>query len=203
MAKGISDQSLRPKNSAEISIDSMIGAPLVAASRANAEMMLGQTNFVLRNCFVKKEGLNKYDPIMIEMSLTKAIPNHDKLPSDSDYLSQQTIRFQVPLFCLIPMNSLAIDKITVDFDMEITSSTSYQIPKEEMEKTGNRVMQNQAQLNGKIKSDTNEKGQYTRDSTSKLKVHVNASPLPLSLGLLTLLDLYSKNINPSQTEKNE
>lgn len=199
----LKNQDLKPQTNSELSIDSLISSPLVAASKANAEMMLGQTQFILRNCFNKKEGKkNSYDPVMIRMSLTRSVVDMNKLPSDKDYVTLQKINFEVPLFCLIPINSLAIDKITVDFDMEVTSTSSWKITDDDTDKTGQRVLQKQAQINGRIKGET-KKGdsQYTKDSSNKLKVHINASPLPLPLGMLTILDLYSKNINPSKKQK--
>jgi|TARA_B110000114_G_scaffold152392_1_gene164092 hypothetical protein len=195
------NQNLKPQTNSELSIDSLISSPLVAASKANAEMMLGQTQFILNTCFTKKEGeTNNYDPIMIQMSLSQSIIDSNKLPSDEDYMTIKKINFEVPLFCLIPINSLAIDKITVDFVMEVTSTSSWKLTDEDLDKTGKRVNKKQAQLNGKIKGGSNGNSQYSKDSSSKLTVHINASPLPLPMGMLTILDLYSKNINPSQKQ---
>jgi|TARA_B110000902_G_scaffold228848_1_gene269244 hypothetical protein len=195
------NQNLKPQTNSELSIDSLISSPLVAASKANAEMMLGQTQFILNTCFTKKEGeTNSYDPIMIQMSLSQSIIDSNKLPSDEDYMTIKKINFEVPLFCLIPINSLAIDKITVDFVMEVTSTSSWKLTDEDLDKTGKRVNKKQAQLNGKIKGGSNGNSQYSKDSSSKLTVHINASPLPLPMGMLTILDLYSKNINPSQKQ---
>ncbi len=200
MADKFINQRLAPQSNSEISIEAMISSPLVAASKANAEMMLGQSNFYLRNCFAKNDD-NGYDPIMVKMSLTRSVIDNNKLPSDDDYITIEKMNFEVPLFCLIPINSLAIDKITVDFEMEITSTTSWTITEEDIENTGSRVLNKQAQLNGKISSDSKGKSQYSRDTGNKLKVHINASPLPLPLGVLSILELYSKNINPVSTPK--
>ena len=195
------NQNLKPQTNSELSIDSLISSPLVAASKANAEMMLGQTQFILNTCFTKKEGeTNNYDPIMIQMSLSQSIIDSNKLPSDENYMTIKKINFEVPLFCLIPINSLAIDKITIDFVMEVTSTSSWKLTDEDLDKTGKRVNKKQAQLNGKIKGGSNGNSQYSKDSSSKLTVHINASPLPLPMGMLTILDLYSKNINPSQKQ---
>jgi hypothetical protein len=200
MADKFKNQELTPQSNSEISIEGMISAPLVAASKANAEMMLGQYNFFIRNCFAKNDN-GGYDPIMVKMSLKRSVIDNNKLPSDVDYITIQTMNFEVPVFCLIPINSLAIDKITIDFQMEITSTASWTLSEEDYENTGNRVSKKQAQLNGKISGDSKEKSQYSRDSSSKLKVHINASPLPLPLGILSILELYSKNINPVSTPK--
>ena len=58
-----------------------------------------------------------------------------------------------------------------------------------------------AQLNGKISSKRDEgcnpgQGQYKSQSSSRLTVNINAGPLPLPVGVLTILDLYSKAIQP-------
>ncbi len=202
MADNIHNQDLKPQAKSELSLDSMISAPLVAASKANAEMMLGQTNFVLRNCFVKSNTeTNSYDPIMIQMSLTQNVFDNNKLPTDEGYMSIKKINFEIPLLCLIPINSLAIDKVTVDFDMEITSSTTWEVTDDDTKKNGKRVLSKQARLNGKISNSSKPNNQYTKESSSKLKVHINASPLPLPLGILSILELYSKNIHPSTNQK--
>ncbi len=194
MLDNINNQNLKPKTNSEISIDAMISSPLVAASKANTEMMLGQTNFYLRNCF-KRNDDNSYDPVMIRMSSKRQVIDNNKLPSDPDYITIKRMEFEVPLFCLIPINSLAVDNITVDFDMEITSTSSWTVTDKDRG-AKKRVIKKQAQLNGKISGESKQDSQYQRKSSSKLKVHINASPLPLPLGMLTILELYSKNINP-------
>jgi len=206
------NQDFVPQSNSEVSIEAMISAPLVAASKANAEMVLGQTNFLLRNCFAKVEitpakgsvpAQYKYDPIMIQMSLARSVIDNNKLPSDDGYMKIESMDFTIPLLCLIPINSLAVDNVTVDFNMEITSISTWEFTPED-QKTGDRVLQKQAQLNGKITSDpkeTSANNQYKKQSSSRLKVHINASPLPLPLGVLAILDLYSKNTVPVPTKK--
>ena len=50
----------------EIDVESIITAPLVAASKANVVMATGQQRFILDYCFaVNKDGT--HEPIMIEM----------------------------------------------------------------------------------------------------------------------------------------
>jgi hypothetical protein len=98
----------------------------------------------------------------------------------------------------VPLNSLAIDKVNVDFDMEITSMTSYAYDKDDVDPLRKgQVVEKRAQLNGKISNKQDENtGQYKSQTTSRLVVNINASPLPLPVGVLTILDLYSKSIHP-------
>lgn len=192
------NQILKPSVNSELSIDALISAPLIAASRANAEMVLGQTSFLLRNCFTKNDQ-NKYEPIMISMTMTKSFINTDKAPTDPEYFKLEKITFQVPLLSIIPLNSLAIDKINLGFEMEITSSSNW-IYTDEDKKTANRVLEKKTQLNGKLSSDSSHQTkndiQYKKSNASKLKVEITAGSLPLPLGVLSILEFYTKNINP-------
>ena len=117
--------TFKPQFGAELNIESIIGAPLVAASKANVMMLTGQAQFLLDYCFTKEEGSNLRQPLMIEMVLSQPVVDHTKQPTDPGYISINKMAFQVPLLCLLPLNSLAIDKINVDFDLEITSVGSY------------------------------------------------------------------------------
>ncbi|MBO3696818.1 DUF2589 domain-containing protein [Roseivirga sp. E12] len=190
------NQSFKPSFGKELNIESIISAPLVAASKANVMMVTGQTRFLLEYCFTKEDG-KTYEPVMIEMSMVRGVIDDSKKPTDPGYIQKAQLTFNIPLLCLVPLNSLAIDKVTVDFDMEITSVTS----KESTKKVGeNNIMDKKAQLNGKISGGPSGDKNNTQ-STSKLKVGINAGPLPLPVGVLAILDLYTKNIQPLPEEK--
>ncbi|OEK01338.1 hypothetical protein BFP97_07340 [Roseivirga sp. 4D4] len=190
------NQSFKPSFGKELNIESIISAPLVAASKANVMMVTGQTRFLLEYCFSKEDGTT-YEPVMIEMSMVRGVIDDSKKPTDPDYIKKAQLTFNIPLLCLVPLNSLAIDKVTVDFDMEITSVTS----KESTKKVGeNNIMDKKAQLNGKISGGPSSDKASTQ-SSSKLKVGINAGPLPLPVGVLAILDLYTKNIQPLPEEK--
>jgi hypothetical protein len=185
----------KPSFSKELNIESIISAPLVAASKANVVMVTGQTRFLLEYCFTKNDKSNTYEPKMIEMSMTRGELVKGEKPGDPDTIKKHVLTFNLPLLTLISLNSLAIDKVTVDFDLEITSVTSY-------ENVGGdgKPLDKQAQLNGRIsydpKQQSNDKGQNRSSMRSQLKVNINAGPLPLPVGVLTIIDLYTKSIQP-------
>jgi hypothetical protein len=193
------NQSFRPDYSSELDIESIISAPLVAASKANVVMVTGQTRFLLEYCFTKNEEKNTYEPIMINMTMTKGIIDYSKKEDEPGYIKKAELTFSIPLLSLVPINSIAIDKVTVDFDMEITSMTSRDCP------SSQGIIDKKAQLNGKISNKSSDKntsgsGQYKSQSTSRLTVNINAGPLPLPTGVLTILDLYNKTIQPLPIE---
>lgn len=199
MADNKSD-AFSPDYSSELNIESIISAPLIAASKANVVMAAGQTRFLLDYCFFKNKN-NAYEPVMVDMVMKKGIIDPSKDSDDPEYIKIEKMIFSVPILCLVPLSSLAIDKVNVDFDMEITSMTSHQ-PKDtdKVNLTQRTIIDKKTQLNGKIakrdKKGSPVSGQYKSQSTSRLEVNINAGPLPLPVGLLTILDLYTKAIQP-------
>jgi hypothetical protein len=193
----------------ELSIESLISAPLVAASKANVLMVTGQTRFLLENCFDQKDE-DTYEPKLIIMSLKKGIIDNTEESKESNEPADPTkikvieMTFSIPLLCIVPINSLAIDQVTVDFDLEITSVTSSDTASDDDKKQrlDSGIMDQKAQLNGKISYNPNEgssdskTSQYRSQMSSRLKVHINAGPLPLPVGVLSILDLYTKSIQP-------
>ncbi len=210
---GGANKFVRESNS-ELNIESIISAPLIAASKANVQMVSGQTRFLLDYCFSKKvtkldtidpkTGKNitntKYEPILIEMVMYRSvvIAESGTVGTDNyvpEHIENNALSFTVPMLCIIPISSLVIDKVTLDFDLDITSTTSY---------NDSGVNAKKAQLNGRISKQSandNKNGQYKNQTTSRLKVNINAGTLPLPIGILSILDLYNKAIQPTPIEK--
>lgn len=199
-------QSFLPDYSSELNIESIISAPLVAASKANVVMVTGQTRFLLEYCFNKIKG-NNFEPKMINMVMSRNVIDTSKKPGEPGHMQEVKMAFTIPLLCLVPLSSLAIDKVTVDFDLEITSMTSREAT---METTSliddgekRNIIDKKVQLHGRIsnKRDKRCNDQYQTQSTSRLAVNINAGPLPLPTGVLTILDLYNKAIQPLPLDK--
>jgi hypothetical protein len=203
------NQPFSPDYSSELDIESIISAPLVAASKANVVMVTGQTRFLLEYCFQQKDDGN-YEPKMINMVMKQGVPDPTKKPGDPAYIQEAKMTFTIPLLCLVPLNSLAIDKVTVDFDLEITSMTSRDVKTEITGSTGDEnqkrnIIDKKVQLNGMISYKHNNtcNETYKNQSTSRLAVNINAGPLPLPVGVLTILDLYTKTIQPLPQAANQ
>lgn len=195
------EQEFKPEFGNEIDIESIIAAPLVAASKANVVMAMGQQQFLLDFCFEKKDD-GSYEPRMVKMVMEKGIVDHDKEPNDPGYIKMERLAFSVPLLCIVPFSSLAVDKVTVDFDMELTSAISEEYGKNK--KKSDKITGKKCRLNGRISSRREGEGEsetsvsrtYKRQQSSTLKVSLNAGPLPLTNGMLFMLDLYTKAIQP-------
>ena len=183
------ESSSVPKFDGELNIESIISAPLIAASKANAIILQGQADFILNNCFDLDNNTQKYRPKMVEMSISQSIENIDSQSTETEELY-----FQMPLLCLLPLNAIAIENVKVDFDLEITSISSY--------KSSTNLFPERAVLNGRLApgDSMSKKGKENTNmenrSATRLKVNIDVNKLPLSKGVLTLIDLYTKTIRP-------
>lgn len=167
-----SDPNFRDQES-EVNLDSIISAPMVAVSKANSIMLSGQSEFILNYCFdrmIAPDNSVSYEPKMIVLVAKKE--------------SEKSSLIKIPLLTLLPINSLAIDKMKVKFNMEITSISSY--------KANNKdSLERKAQLSGKLSGDKKNPNNIF-NSNKNLSVSVEASKLPLPNGLLNIIDMYSK-----------
>ncbi len=168
-------------------------APLVAASKANVVMITGQARALLDLCFRKLDG-DIYQPIMVNMSLTRTV--HQTGRGSPEASQPVTLNFSVPLISLVPINHIAVDKVNIEFDLEITSVAPTE--RSPLVAGVSPVVEDKAVLFGKISRTPNASGNDTRQPpSSHLKVNINAGPLPLPLGLLSIIELYSKSIQPA------
>jgi hypothetical protein len=123
--------------------------------------------------------------------------------------------FELPLLTLIPLNSLAVDNVSVHFEMEVKSSES----------TDHETRQDQEQaakgeftaefnaglfsvsVSGSVssssKSASSTKEHYEASNQSKYQIDVHAGQLPLPQGVTTIIDAFTKNIAPIQLKKGE
>ena len=192
------NRTFNPRFGAELNIESIIGAPLVAASKANVMMLTGQARFLLDYCFEQEAGNDLRRPVMVSMVLRESSIDGDGIVSVNEII------FQVPLLCLLPLNSLAIDNVNVDFDLEITSVGSYAYKPEE--NSNMQLVERKAVLNGRLappRAGCRKKvdKQYANTLSSCLKVNIHASGLPLPKGVLTILDMYTKSIRPIELKE--
>lgn len=191
-------------------IKSLISAPLIAGAEANAKMAVTQTQFLLSTCFnVEGEGAAaKYDPIMINMTLTRSVVKPDGTAGDP----VQT-RFDLPLMTIMPLNSLAVDDVSVNFEMEVKSSFSNdKETSQESEKAASGSFSAKvgwgcfsAEVSGSVsassKSASSEKSHYEKSNSAKYTINAHAGQLPLPEGVTTIIQAFSQCIAPIQLKE--
>lgn len=215
------NQSFDPDFSRGLDIESLISAPLIAVSKANVVMAQGQTRFLLDYCF-KKSGEN-YEPVLIRMAINKSIiipveSNPEDIANDeisgtsADKVSRKMVQqqyttetvttyFDLPLLTIVPLNSLVVDKVAIDFDLEISSYVAHS--PSSVDESNNTITDKKALLYGKISHDRSDPNNQSKSQlSSKIKVNLNAATLPLPAGVLSIIDIYNKSIQVTPEQKN-
>jgi hypothetical protein len=179
----------------------------VAAAQANNMMAITQTKFLLETCFsLKKQGEKEiYNPIMINMTLTRPVINADGTeaePMETD--------FNLPLLTIIPLNSLAVDEVNVNFEMEVKSSfaTDKSAGSASESKDENSISQKindnhmSAEFSGVVaateNSNSNDSSSFKKSNSAKYEINAHAGQIPLPVGVLTIIETFSQSITPIQ-----
>jgi hypothetical protein len=188
-------------------IKTLISAPLLAGAEANSKMAITQTQFLLSTCFnITGEGAAaQYDPIMINMTLTRSVIKPDGTAGDP----VQT-RFDLPLMTIMPLNSLAVDDVTVKFEMEVKSTFSNdKETSSESESAASGSFSAKvgfgcfsAEVSGSVssasKSASSEKSHYEKSNSARYEINAHAGQLPLPEGVTTIIQAFSQCIAPIQ-----
>lgn len=191
-------------------MEDLIGGPLNAAAKANAAMALTQTKFMLDTCFSLKDG--NYTPIMIKMSLTRGTVEAGATPGSATLSSIET-KFDLPILTIIPLNSLGVDEVDINFEMEVKSSYGEETNQEQEKKVAAEVswevkagwgpvsttIKGSASYDSKDSSSFNS--HYEKSNSAKYTVHVHAGQLPLPKGVETIIQAFTKAIEPYEMPK--
>jgi len=182
---------------------SLLGAPLKAATDANFMMARTQTQFLLSTCF-NKVG-DDLEPIMVAFNITRSIVKQDGTPATPP---TAVVKFTLPLLTLIPLNSLAVDDIKVHFEMEVKSSTSKDNESSNEQETAAKAditakynaglfsVEVHGSVSHNSKSTSSQKEHYEASNQAKYEVDVHAGQLPLPAGVTTIINAFTKNIDP-------
>jgi len=194
-------------------MESLIGGPLNAAAKANSSMALTQTMFMLDTCFNKKKiskenesPVYNYEPIMIDMILNRSVISEDKDGKVS--IEPASTKFTLPLLTILPINSLAVETVDINFEMEVKSSFSEDNNEaKESETKGegsfetkigwgllSTTIKGSASYSSKDSSSHNT--HYEKSNSAKYTVNVHAGQLPLPKGVNTIIEAFTQAIQP-------
>lgn len=191
----------------------LIGAPLLAAAKANSAMAATQTKFLLDTCFAKEttdDGKDHYQPVLIKMTLSRGVlvPIDPSTPDQEPTISEVKTTFDLPLLTILPLNSLAVDDVSIGFDMEVKSSFS-EATNDKTEqalsaessftaKVGYGVFS--AEVTGSVSYDSSSSSSrdthYEKSNSAQYSVKVHAGQIPLPQGVTTIIQAFTNSISP-------
>ncbi|HEX4496100.1 MAG TPA: DUF2589 domain-containing protein [Thermoanaerobaculia bacterium] len=187
----------------------LIGGPLNAAATANGMMAATQTKFLLDTAFKYKKDSETYEPIMIKMTLIRGVlvPKAGDEPGDPE-IKQFETTFDLPLLTILPLNSLAVDDVTIRFDMEVKSSYSEATSAKTEEKVATAGTFSakfgygpfSAEVTGSASYDSatanTRDTHYEKSNSAQYSVSVHAGQLPLPEGVKTIITAFAATIQP-------
>ena len=170
----------------------LIAAPLIAAAEAQQELAATAWNFYQKIAF-DEDGKTAR---VLEFDIKRPIQQDGKMTTMS-----QSVK--APFIGLVPIPSLLIDRVDVDFQMEVTDTSN-------VKSTTNAEVETKASakhwfINAEISGKVTTARQNTRmtNQTAKYQTHVTASQHPQTEGLSKLMDIMASCIEPINTESSK
>lgn len=169
----------------------LIAAPLIAAAEAQQELAATAWNFYKQIAF-DDDGKTAR---VLEFDIKRPIQQDRKMTTMS-----QSVK--APFIGLVPIPSLLIDRVDVDFQMEVTDTSN-------VKSTTNAEVEAKASakhwfINAEISGKVTTARENTRmtNQTAKYQIHVTASQQPQTEGLSKLMDIMASCIEPITNESN-
>lgn len=173
----------------------LIGAPLFAAAEAQEKLASIAWDYYQRIAYdTDKDGKPTNKTRVLEFDLERPVVQ------DGVVGGTMNQKVKAPFIGLVPIPSLLIDNVDVDFQMEVTD-TNTSTNKESAEASTNissRWFGVNVQVSGKVS--TSRENTRSTNQTAKYQVHVSASQQPPTEGLSKLMDIMASCIEPVPTE---
>ena len=170
----------------------LIAAPLIAAAEAQQELAATAWNFYQKIAF-DEDGKTAR---VLEFDIKRPIQQDGKMTTMS-----QSVK--APFIGLVPIPSLLIDRVDVDFQMEVTDTSNVKstINAEVETKVSGKSWLISAEISGKVT--TARENTRMTNQTAKYQIHVSASQQPQTEGLSKLMDIMASCIEPINTESSK
>ena len=200
-------------------MNDLIGGPLMAAAEANNQMAMTQVKYILdtglERVVTTKDGKEEttYKPIMVQMEMTQPFiepgQTEDGAPDpDKTKITDVTTTIEVPLITILPVNALAVDDVSIEFDMEVKSSYAEEKSQETKEKLAAESSFEakigygpfSASISGSVayskESTSSQSEKFEKSNSARYNVKVHAGQQPQPPGLQLMLEQFAKNIGP-------
>lgn len=168
----------------------LISAPLIAAAEAQQQLASTAWDFYQKIAFENNEGgTGGSKTRILEFEVDRPIQQQGQ------GVTTMKQKIQAPFIGLVPVPSLLIDRIDVDFQMEVTTAeTSKSTTNAETSTSISSGWFVKAEISGKVS--TSRENTRSTNQTAKYQVHVSASQQKQTEGLSKLMDIMASCIEP-------
>lgn len=170
----------------------LIAVPLIAAAEAQQELAATAWNFYKQIAF-DDDGKTAR---VLEFDIKRPIQQDGVMTT-----MPQSVK--APFIGLVPIPSLLIDRVDVDFQMEVTDTSNVKstINAKVETKVSGKSWLISAEISGKVT--TARENTRMTNQTAKYQIHVSASQQPQTEGLSKLMDIMASCIEPINTESSK
>ena len=170
----------------------LIAAPLIAAAEAQQELAATAWNFYKQIAF-DDDGKTAR---VLEFDIKRPIQQDGVMTT-----MPQSVK--APFIGLVPIPSLLIDRVDVDFQMEVTDTSNVKstINAKVETKVSGKSWLISAEISGKVT--TARENTRMTNQTAKYQIHVSDSQQPQTEGLSKLMDIMASCIEPINTESSK
>lgn len=170
----------------------LIGAPLQAVCQSQVQLASASYQFIQAIGF-EEDGTTSR---LIKFDLQRPVESESGIQVN-------TVNVQAPFIGLVPIPSLLIEDVTIDFQMEVTDVVSN---KDTSQQEGDITTAYKSfwglsvQIHGKVT--TSRENTRSTNQTAKYQVHVGARQQPPTEGLSKLMDIMASCTAPLSVSKN-
>ena len=176
-------------------IESLICAPIIAAAKGQGELVDVYLDTVKKLAYHTNNGQpDENSTNQITLKLKRPVQKTDGT------IATQTYSIDAPLLALVPVPAFLMDEVTVDFNMEVkTSSVDEKKTHADMNSSlGYKSFWGvSANITGNVSSDSSHK--RTTDSSATYHITARAIQHPPAEGMAKLVSLITNNMEPMTT----
>lgn len=181
----------------------LIGGPLFAAAEAQEKLAAIALDYYNKIAFYGEKELTadgkeatKGDTRILKFTVNRPVEQNGAMTT-----LKQTV--EAPFIGLVPIPSLLIDRIDVDFQMEVTETNTEKSESASEASTdiSAKWFGVKANISGKVSS--SRENTRSTNQTAKYQVHVTASQQQQTEGLSKLMDIMASCIEPIPTKEAE
>ncbi len=181
-------------------IESLICGPIVAAAKGQQELSAVYIDTLMKLAYDSQSGSNGTEDGNKTKTLDFVL---DRPVIDSNgQMSTQSVKISAPLLSLVPIPAFTMSELTVDFNMEVKSSTmsSDQTQSDVQSTVGfNSWFGLKSSITGNVSSDIQHKRET--DSSATYTIHARAVQQPPTEGMQKLTSLFTNLMEPIDASK--
>jgi hypothetical protein len=172
-------------------MEELIGAPLTAVCDSQKKLAIAQYEFIRDMAF--KDGKDDGETRLIKFNLQRPT----ETPNGIEMIDTAV---QAPFLGLVPIPSLLIEDVTIDFQMEVSATeqskerSNGEVSSSAEVSAGFGFQKEKVSIQGKVAS--SKENTRSTNQTAKYQVHVRARQQEQTEGLSRLMDIMAQGVAP-------